>query len=618
MVSVTKQMAQSLLQDVPHAALLLEGSRIVYLNRAAARLLGGESAANWIGANLEGALQSGRIPSPDRSRPVPDTLCRADGSRFPVQIESLGLVSGEQHLTRVYLHGTANGASESQLVQRGSPRDPVSHQELRSIFAALPDLFMRLDSDGVILECNRSRLGIVPIPDEGLLGRPLAELLPPRDASRLVPAISRALKEQVVTSLEFTRLTGATTLYFEIRLVPYGGDRLVAICRDLTGCKRSDDFLLHELKMEGIGRLAGGIARDFNNLLTAVVAHSEFARTEVPPDGVLSKHLDQILLATDRATELTRNLLSFSKNHVGRVRPIDLRELTRELSDMMRRLIGENIDLRLICGRKPCFVLADPHQLERLFTNLVLNARDAMPQGGRLTIATRFVRLGEASFGRGGPRRGGDYAQVIVHDTGLGMTEAVRRRIFEPFFTTKKQPAGAGLGLATCYGIVRQLDGQISALTRPGRGTTFVIHLPRHDGARTGTSGLSDWPDRKEVGTLLLVEDDTLVREVTSKALTRLGYTVLCAEHGLAGIEVARNHPDRIDAVVTDIVMPHLGGREMATRLRVQLPHLKVLYISGYTHTALEARDLKKPGTAFLHKPFTPSELGGKLRQLLG
>ncbi|MFH0943656.1 MAG: ATP-binding protein [Planctomycetota bacterium] len=610
-------MTQSLLRDVPHAALLLEGSRIVYLNRAAVRLLGGDSEADWVGANLGRSLRSGRIPAPDTTRPQPDTLQRADGTQLPVQIESFGLDSGDSHLTRIYLHRSAGESTASRFHQGDATRKTVSDQELRSILAALPDLIMLLDSSGVILECNRSRMEVASIPGEDFVGRPLSELLPPEDSAKITPAISRSLREQAVTSLEFTRTTGATTLCFDIRLVPHHGNRLVAIFRNVTGNRRSEDLLLDERKMEGIGRLAGGIARDFNNLLTAVVAHSEFARTEVPPDGVLSKHLDQILLATDRAAELTRKLLSFSKNRPGRVQPVDLRELARGLTDVIRRWLGERIDLRLVCGREPCTVLADPHQLEILLTNLVLNARDAMPEGGRLTIATRPFQLRKGSC-RGARRKPGDYAQVIVHDTGTGMTEEVRRRIFEPFFTTKRPAAGAGLGLATCYGIVKQLDGQISALTRPGGGTTFVIHLPRHDGVLPGAAWSPEWPGPKESGTLLLVEDETLVREVTTKALTRLGYTVLTAEHGLDGIEVARNHQGRIDALVTDIVMPHLGGREMATRLRVQLPHLKVLYISGYTHTALEARDLRVPGTAFLHKPFTPSELGGKLRQLLG
>ena len=496
MVSVTRSVTRSLLEFVPHAVVLLDGNRIVYLNRAAAELLGDRESGSWIGTEFTPRLRSGRLPQFGELQYAgfgSDQLQRADGSFADVQLETHPFDSRRHHLTRVFLRGT---------------------------------------------------------------------------------------------SMEATL--------------------------------RSETRRLQELRMESMGRLAGGIAHDFNNLLTAVVAHSEFARAEVTAGGVLARHLDQILVAADRAADLTRKLLSFSRSSLGSVRVLDLRSLLQGLTDLMTRLLGDQIDLQVRLGRTPCSLHADPQQLERMLTHLVLNARDAMSNGGSLVIAIRQVRVGAVLAKLHGAIRPGNYVQLVVRDTGVGMCEDVQGRIFEPFFTTKQLGEGAGLGLATCYGIIKQLEGYVTTLSRPGSGTTFLIYLPACTEQPPAESPALERPGPHGTGTILLVEDDTLVREVTAKALACFGYDVLTAEHGEQGLTVAGDHPGRIDALVTDIVMPRLGGRELATRLRLQFPYLKVLYISGYTHSALEARDLKKPGTAFLHKPFAPTDLGAELRELLG
>jgi two-component system cell cycle sensor histidine kinase/response regulator CckA len=380
--------------------------------------------------------------------------------------------------------------------------------------------------------------------------------------------------------------------------------------------RQSEEKLRQAQKIEAIGRLAGGIAHDFNNLLTAILTTAQLAAMDVPEGSTLRSDLGEIHQAAERAAGLTRQLLAFSRRQVLRPRTVDLTLVVSDLEKMLVRLIGENIEFAAHTEAN-CNVRADPGQLEQVIMNLALNARDAMPEGGRLTLRTGKVDL-DVEDGRrmfGCPVARGSYVRLQVEDTGLGMDETTLQHIFEPFFTTKEMGKGTGLGLATVYGIVKQSGGFIRATSRIGAGSTFEIFLPE-------TSEMADSPAPRapstESGkgeTVLLVEDEELVRIAARKALLRSGFLVLEANNGVHALKIYGL--SRVDLVITDLVMPEMGGRELATRLRQQNPDVKVLFTSGYSDDPTIRGGETARGIAFLPKPFTPESLGRKAREVL-
>ncbi len=392
----------------------------------------------------------------------------------------------------------------------------------------------------------------------------------------------------------------------------------IAIKEDITGRKLLETQLRASQKMEGIGRLAGGIAHDFNNLLTAILGYSELMEAQLPDDENLRSSLREIRHASERAAALTRQLLAFSRRQVLQPELLDLNAVVSEVETLLRRLIGE--DVRLATRLDPALgsVKADPGQLEQVLMNLVVNARDAMPEGGTLTIETANAVL-DARFTRGNPdARSGEYAVLTVADTGIGMSDEVRSHAFEPFFTTKEHGKGTGLGLATAYGIVKQSDGHITVESEPGRGTTFRIYFPHAAGA-AAPSGLGERPVLSPRGaeTILLVEDEPGVRRLARTILEAQGYAVLEAASGDEALAVARSHPGEIHLVATDVIMPGISGRVLWDRLQGLSPNSRVLFMSGYTDDAIARHGVLEPGIAFLQKPFTPFSLAQKVREVL-
>jgi CheY-like chemotaxis protein len=369
--------------------------------------------------------------------------------------------------------------------------------------------------------------------------------------------------------------------------------------------------------MEGIGRLAGGIAHDFNNLLTAIQGHAQFLIEDLIADHPSRGDAEEIKRAADRAATLTRQLLAFSRRQVLQPQILDLNAIIRDMNKMLRRVIREDIALvtDLATGAWPVF--ADAGQIEQVLMNLVVNARDAMPDGGVLTVETRNVEVGEGFMGSGGVINAGRYVAIIVSDTGIGMDADTRSRIFEPFFTTKPEGQGTGLGLATVYGIIRQSGGNISVYSEPGRGTTFKSLLPRADEDAapepkpTPTEMAHGWES------VLVVEDDPVVRSMTSKVLTDRGYSVLEAESGDEAIRLAREYDGPIDLVLTDIVMPRMSGRKLAESVRIMHPSARVLFMSGYTESHVVRGGLIDPDAPFVEKPFSPEQLAGSVRSAL-
>jgi predicted ATPase/signal transduction histidine kinase/CheY-like chemotaxis protein len=389
--------------------------------------------------------------------------------------------------------------------------------------------------------------------------------------------------------------------------------------REIAERERTEAQLRQAQKMEAIGLLAGGVAHDFNNILTAIGGYSMLAVTRLPPDSPVRGDIEEIQKAGERAAALTRQLLAFSRRQTLAPRPLDLNEVILNLESMLRRLIGEHIELVSLPARGLGIVKADPGQIEQLLMNLAVNARDAMPRGGRLTIETSNQVLDERYTRHHVAVRSGSYVLLAVSDNGEGMDAATQVRIFEPFFTTKEQGKGTGLGLATVYGIVQQSGGHIEVRSEPGRGSSFRIYLPRMDGPaepRTVPPVLA--PAGRGTETILLVEDDEAVRNLAYEVLSGLGYHVLSAADGFEalGLQAREPHPP-IQLLITDVIMPRMNGPELAKRLLPLIPGLAILFLSGYAPEAVVKQGILQPQAAFLQKPFAPDALGRKAREVL-
>ncbi|HEX7960081.1 MAG TPA: ATP-binding protein, partial [Terriglobales bacterium] len=390
------------------------------------------------------------------------------------------------------------------------------------------------------------------------------------------------------------------------------------IAEDVSERRLLEEQLRHSQKMEAIGRLAGGIAHDFNNLLTVIKGYSELVLEELENADPLRCEVQEVQKAADRAAGLTRQLLAFSRQQVLAPRVLDLNQVIRDMDRLLHRLMGDDIDLTINLDPNLGRAKTDPGQIEQVVMNLAVNARDAMPKGGKLMIETMNAELDEGYVREHAAVNPGAYVMIAVSDTGVGMTEDIRSRIFEPFFTTKEPGKGTGLGLSTVYGIVKQSDGYVWVYSEAGIGTTFKVYLPRIDAPidiiPNRTNGL---PIHRGTETILLVEDEDGVRALVRQLLTRQGYTVIESRHGGEALLLCERHQGKIDLLLTDVVLQQMSGRELAQRLKLVRPEMRVLYISGYTDDAVVQHGVLSTGTAFLQKPFTTDALIRKVRQLL-
>jgi PAS domain S-box-containing protein len=508
-----------------------------------------------------------------------------------------------------------------------------SEERYRHIIETITDyLFSVVVSDGRAVSTSHGP-GCVAV--TGYTSQEMADdtnlwlsMVVPEDREQVVDQSCRLMAGESVGAIEhrILRKDGALR-WVRNTLVPRfdSSGRLVAydgLVQDVTERRALQEQLLQAQKMEGIGRLAGGIAHDFNNLLTAILGYVEMARLDLPADlpvdHALKSDLDEIGTAGDRAASLTRQLLAFaSKQIVAPVR-LDLSALVADILRMLRPLLGENIVIETVLESGIGTIEADPGMIQQLLVNLSVNARDAMPDGGRLIIETAAEVVTEA-YAAAHPGAGaGSYVCLSVTDTGCGMSEEVRAHLFEPFFTTKERGKGTGLGLATCHGIVRQLGGHIRVFSEEGSGTTFRIFLPRTDGpASVLPARAAGSPAPTGTETVLVVEDEAIVRRLAVLGLRAQGYTVIEASSGAEALEIVGRVANQLDLVVSDVVMPGISGPELVKRLAVVAPGVRCLLVSGHAEAAVLPDGLTGIGASFLPKPFTPERLARKVRDVL-
>ncbi len=550
------------------------------------------------------------------------TLCGADGLTFTALI-SQDVVRGEDGKVQ-RTRSVVRNLSRERAVEEALAH---SVQRFKRFFEEAPIGIALLDPDGRIAETNVSFRRLLDLPQDGIEGKLLVDLVAEDERDSVAKTIAAAGSEpsgdptievrfqggpEVVCALYVNRLDG-------VEGKPAG---YITHFIDMSEQKKLEDQVSQSQKMQAVGQLAGGMAHDFNNLLTAMIGFSDLLLLRHRPGDQSFADIMQIKQNANRAANLVRQLLAFSRQQTLQPKVLNLTDVLAELTHLLRRLIGENIDLQVIHGRDIGPVKVDQGQLEQVIINLAVNARDAMPEGGDLTIQTSDVQLQHSA------KRGretippGHYALVEVRDTGCGIPGENMDRIFEPFFTTKEIGAGTGLGLSTVYGIVMQTGGFMAVESVMGEGTTFAIYLPHHELEKTEAAPDDEAEARQRVdttgrGTVLLVEDEEAVRAFSARVLRNKGYNVLEARSGEVALEVLRDHGDPIDLLITDVVMPQLDGPGLVREVRAERPELKVIYMSGYTERNLShSLDLEGP-THFLAKPFTLKQFAEKVKEVL-
>jgi PAS domain S-box-containing protein len=507
-------------------------------------------------------------------------------------------------------------------------------EELRESERRFSDMLRNLelvsimsDRDARITYCNDYLLQLTGWRPEEVIGRDWFELLvPPELVDELRGVNSALLSDQPVAwhhENEILTRSGARRLirWNNSVLRSPSGEVIgtASIGEDITERKRLEAQLFQSQKMETVGKLAGGIAHEFNSILTAIIGQSELLREDLPAGSPLVRNVTEISQAAERAATLTRQLLAYGRKQFLQPEILDLNRVIADMESTLRHLMGRGTDVCLAPAAGLKAMKVDAGQLEQVIMNLAMNAADAMPNGGKLTLETANVSFDQESMGRYPELKPGDYVMLAITDTGMGMSAEVKAHVFEPFFSTKGVGQGTGLGLSTCYGILKQSGGHISVYSELARGATFKIYLPQVEPQTKIPLQRLDAPDLpRGTETILLVEDDPALREMAAALLRRLGYTVLAAADGIEALSLKQQRDSgHIDLLFTDVVMPHMSGKELADRVRASYPHTRILFTSAYAENAMVHQGVLNQGVALLQKPFTPSALAHKLREVL-
>ena len=506
-----------------------------------------------------------------------------------------------------------------------------TEQKFQRVYDEAPFGCHELNTEGRITRVNRKELTMLGYTAREMLGRPVWRFVLEEEMTRrvILAKLSGDVSFHETFERTYRRKDGTTLpVIAQDRIVWEKGRKITGIrstLEDITERRRAEEVLRKSeeqlrqwQKVEAIGRLAGGVAHDFNNLLMTIKGCSELLLGEIDERDPRREEVEEIRKAAERATSLTRQLLAFGRRQVLQPQVLNLNDIVENMNRMLCRLIGEDIQLLTILGPDLWPVKVDPGQIEQVLMNLAVNGRDAMPRGGKLTIETANKELDEDYARRHVAVKPGPYVLLAVSDNGCGMDKETQSHLFEPFFTTKEQGKGTGLGLSTVYGIIKQSGGNIWAYSEPGQGTSFKIYLPTvEEEVETYTTAALLPPPPGGTETILLVEDEEAVRTMISKVLQSGGYTVLEAQHGVQALRVCKKHKGPIHLMVSDVVMPQMSGRELAGRLALRRPEMRVLYISGYPDNAIVHHGVLETGTAFLQKPFTLNALEYKVREVL-
>ncbi len=618
----------AILASHPSAVILVESTgKVAYANPHASELLGypedelrgmpvdllvPETLRSVHHGNRESYLEAPRTRPMGLGRDL--HARRKDGHLVPVEIGlSSFLSAGERYVVAVMADITARKQMEADL--RSTTAD------LQALIEASPLATVVLDLEGRVLLWNPAAAYIFGWTAEEVIGKKLPHV-PEAELPAMQEVLAGVARGNVIGGMHLRRKRkDGHPLQIELFAAPQRDHdgRVVGLIEqmaDVTARQHMEEALLQAQKMESIGRLAGGIAHDFNNMLTAVSGFAQLLLMDLDEDSPQHASAEAIRTAADQAAALTQQLLAFSRRQMLRPVVLDPDEVVASMEPMLRRLIGENIDLKFDLRAAPGRLRADPVQVEQIILNLVLNSRDAMPDGGHLAIETAEAAFDDSYVSEHFAVSPGRYVMIAVSDTGIGMDRETRAHIFEPFFTTKAAGKGTGLGLATTYGIVRQSGGHIWLYSEPGEGTTFKTYFPLIE-EEIAARELAEPPASGGTETILLVEDEPGVRELARLLLERRGYELLVAADPLEALAIAERHDAPIDLLVSDVIMPVLSGPELARRVRELRPGMRTLFLSGYTEELVGAKGGLNEMDGFLSKPFTPDALARKVRDLV-
>lgn len=597
---------------------------IIGANKAAEKMLG---LPVLDGARPKCYKQYHGSDHPPAGCPSCSSLVTGKPSVFEVFEPHLNMFIEIRAIPRIDAHGSIIGLIHMvrDISARNKREDALLEGEnrLRMTIETVPECVMLLAADGTILEMNQAALAMIAADSAAqAVGTSIFPLIVPDYRAAVQELLDEVFRGNAGTiEYEFIGMKGSRS-WVEIRSAPLKDaqgkiTRLLGICRDITEQKKLEAQLRHAQKMEAIGTLSGGIAHDFNNILTAIIGYSNILKLKLKQNDPARPFVEQILASADRATGLTQSLLAFSRKMVTNLAPMNLNETAQRAEKLLRRIIGEDIELKTELPDVSATVVADSGQIDQVLMNLVTNARDAMPEGGTITVTTGVTELGNEFIRTYGYGKPGTYAVISVTDTGIGIDEKFLDRIFEPFFTTKEVGRGTGLGLSIVYGIIKSHSGYINCSSRPGHGTMFTVYLPLANTHMLERELSSSQVPQGGNETILLAEDDPEVRKLSTAFLRDFGYTIIDAENGEVACRRFREHQDTIRLLLFDVIMPTKNGKEAYDEIRLLSPDIKVLFMSGYSTSTVVNKCIADRGFNFIQKPVSPEALLKKVRKVL-